>query len=155
MLQSYCRLNGTFENCSLNDMHAEVCWMLLSPSNLQRPFTSNEVYPQEGMAINSSAWLKIARLVCTSSTFALIMTGAFSRNFSKLFFKFKLVIGNTIVNISIVSSRSEFVISLMKLAPELYISRLLCSFWLHNVHHATKKQGRETGNETPDLGMRL
>ena len=118
-------------------------------------FTSNEVYPQEGMAINSSAWLKIAILARTSSTFALMMTGAFSRNFSKLFFKLKLVIGNTIVNISIVSSRSEFVISLMKLAPELYISRLLCSFWLHNVHYANKKQGRETGNETPDLGMRL
>ena len=52
-------------------------------SNLYRPLTSNDVYPQQCMAIN--------RNVCPHFfTFTLMTTGAFSQNVGKLFSDLKV-----------------------------------------------------------------
>ena len=54
------------------------CYEEAGRSNPHRPLTSNDVYPQWCIAINSNICLHIF-------TFALMMTEAFSRNVGKLF----------------------------------------------------------------------
>ena len=56
-------------------------------SNPHQPLTSNDVYPQQCMAINSNGCSHFL-------TFALMTTGAFSQNVGKLFSELKLVTDN-------------------------------------------------------------